>query len=126
MTNRITACGCSVPKGRRCAHEQAKATARQAANDAKRGSAASRGYDGKWSRESKAWLASLGNPLCACGCGKPADMVDHKIAPKGDMRLFWDRSNWQPYNGVCNRRKNIRSEGGFGRQQAARATTTSA
>ncbi|RWN72290.1 MAG: HNH endonuclease [Mesorhizobium sp.] len=42
-------------------------------------------------------------------------MVDHKIAPKGDMRLFWDRTNWQPYNRGCNSRKNIKSEGGFGR-----------
>ncbi len=24
-------------------------------------------------------------------------------------------SNWQPYNGLCNRRKAIKSEGGFGR-----------
>lgn len=115
MPNRITACGCSVPQSQRCAHEQARATARQADNDARRGSAAARGYDGKWARESKAWLVALGLPLCMCGCGKQADMVDHIRAPKGDMRLFWDRSNWQPYNGRCNRRKNIRSEGGFGR-----------
>lgn len=45
-------------------------------------------------------------------------MVDHKIAPKGNMRLFWDRSNWQPYNFVCNRRKAIKFEGGFGRKPA--------
>jgi 5-methylcytosine-specific restriction protein A len=115
MPNRITACGCSVPKGMRCVHEQAKAKARQKANDASRGSAAARGYNSKWARESKAFLASLGEPLCACGCGRPADMVDHIKAPKGDMMLFWDRSNWQPYNGLCNRRKAIRSEGGFGR-----------
>ncbi len=42
-------------------------------------------------------------------------MVDHIRAPKGDMALFWDRSNWQPFNVDCNRRKNIASEGGFGR-----------
>jgi len=113
--NRITACGCSVPKGQRCSHEQARSTQRQRSNDAKRGSAASRGYDAEWARESKAYLAALGSPLCACGCGRPADMVDHKVAPKGDMRLFWNRSNWQPYAGVCNRRKNIMIEGGFGR-----------
>lgn len=115
MANRITACGCSVPKGQRCVHEQARTTARQRQNDAERGSAAQRGYDSKWSRESKAFLAALGNPLCACGCGRPANMVDHIRAPKGDMRLFWDRKNWQPYNGLCNRRKNIKQEGGFGR-----------
>ncbi|TIL83794.1 MAG: HNH endonuclease [Mesorhizobium sp.] len=42
-------------------------------------------------------------------------MVDHIKAPKGDMTLFWDRTNWQPYNRGCNSRKNIKSEGGFGR-----------
>lgn len=42
-------------------------------------------------------------------------MVDHIAAPKGDMKLFWDRKNWQPYNGLCNRRKAVKSEGGFGR-----------
>ncbi len=115
LPNRITACGCSVPKGSRCIHEQARTTARQRVNDDKRGSAASRGYDHAWAKESKAFLALSGNDLCACGCGRPANMVDHKIAPKGDMRLFWDRSNWQPFNGLCNRRKNIRTEGGFGR-----------
>jgi len=113
--NIICPCGYSVPKGVKCDCRAKRAVERQRTNDAKRGSAASRGYDSKWARESKAFLAALGNPLCACGCGRPADMVDHIRAPKGDMRLFWDRSNWQPYNGVCNRRKNIKSEGGFGR-----------
>jgi 5-methylcytosine-specific restriction protein A len=42
-------------------------------------------------------------------------MVDHRIAPKGDMKLFWDRANWQPYRRDCNSRKNILHEGGFGR-----------
>ena len=115
MANRITACGCSVPKGAKCQHEQQRQASRQRANDAARGTPAERGYTSKWAKESKIWLAALGAPLCACGCGRAADMVDHIRAPKGDMRLFWDRTNWQPYNGLCNRRKNIRCEGGFGR-----------
>lgn len=52
-------------------------------------------------------------------CGRPADMVDHIVAPKGDMILFRDKSNWQPYNGLCNRRKNIKSEGGFNKRYSA-------
>lgn len=111
--NVICPCGFSVPNGTKCACRVKRTKERQQANDAARGSAASRGYTAQWAKESKAWLASLGEPLCACGCDRPANMVDHKIAPKGDMRLFWDRSNWQPYNGLCNRRKNIREEGGF-------------
>ncbi|MEQ1406152.1 HNH endonuclease [Neorhizobium sp. Rsf11] len=116
MVNVICPCGFSVPKGTRCDCSQRRAVAAQKANDAARGSAASRGYDGKWRKESQAWLAALGDPLCACGCGRKADMVDHIVGPKGDMHLFWSRSNWQPFNAICNRRKAIREEGGFGRK----------
>ncbi|QND48111.1 HNH endonuclease [Rhizobium lusitanum] len=115
MVNVICPCGFSVPKGTRCECRERRAVAAQKANDERRGSAASRGYDGKWAKESKAWLAALGSPLCACGCGREANMVDHIVAPKGDARLFWSRSNWQPYHDICNRRKAIKSEGGFGR-----------
>lgn len=87
----------------------------KASADARRASASARGYDGKWQRESRAFLALPGNEWCACGCGKRAEMVDHIIAPKGDTRLFWDRSNWQPMTKACNTRKAIQAEGGFGR-----------
>jgi hypothetical protein len=30
------------------------------------------------------------------------------------MKLFWKTSNWQPYATICNKRKAIRYEGGFG------------
>lgn len=115
MANVICACGYSVPKGTKCPCQVRNTKARQKANDKARGSAAERGYDARWYKESRAYLSALEGPLCACGCGRPADMVDHKVAPKGNMVLFWDRNNWQPYNGLCNRRKNIKSEGGFGR-----------
>ena len=80
----------------------------------RRPSADGRGYDSKWRRESKAFLALPENRLCACGCGQLADMVDHKVAHKGDRHLFWDRSNWQPMARGCNSRKAVREEGGFG------------
>jgi len=117
MPNVICPCGYAVPKGTRCDCQQRNAEARQKASDLARGSAAQRGYDGKWAKESKAWLAALGTPLCACGCGRAANMVDHIEAPKGDMKLFWRRSNWQPFHDTCNRRKAIKSEGAFGRLQ---------
>lgn len=97
--------------GRRC---PVCAASRKAAADARRPNARQRGYDSKWQRESKAFLALPHNGICACGCGKPAEMVDHKIAHKGDMRLFWDRSNWQPMTRACNSRKAVREEGAFG------------
>lgn len=64
--------------------------------------AAQRGYGSKWrkARESFLWR----NPLCAyCereGRIEPATVVDHKIPHKGDKKLFWDRTNWQP---LCKR-----------------------
>lgn len=73
-----------------------------------------RGYSAEWERESKAFLLQPGNGTCSCGCGRHADMVDHRIAAKGDPTLFWDRSNWQPMNRRCNSRKAASTEGGFG------------
>lgn len=108
---RICSCGKVVPSGQRCACQRAKAKA----YDAKRGTAAQRGYGTRWQHESKAFLALPGNARCACGCGRPADMVDHIRAHKGDAVLFWDRSNWQPMARACNSRKAIATEGGFGR-----------
>lgn len=53
-------------------------------------------------------------------CGEPSAVVDHVVAHKGDMRLFWDRSNWQPLCLPCNSRKAVATEGGFGRDIEAR------
>lgn len=89
---RICGCGKLVPSGVICACQ----IARNREADQRRPSAADRGYDGKWRRESKAFLALPQNRLCACKCGRVADMVDHIIPHRGDMRLFWSRSNWQP------------------------------
>jgi 5-methylcytosine-specific restriction endonuclease McrA len=89
---RICSCGNRVAAGARCAcHRE-----RQAYYDSFRSNAAARGYDARWQQESKAFLALEVNRYCACGCGRLANMVDHKIPHRGDKRLFWDRSNWQP------------------------------
>lgn len=99
-----------MPSGQQCSCQ----VARQRAYEAQRGTSAQRGYDSKWQVASRAFLALPGNEFCACGCGRRADMVDHKIAHKGDKKLFWDRKNWQPFASYCNRRKNAKYEGGFG------------
>ena len=114
---RICSCGATVAPGTSCTCQVRRARLR----DKVRGSARSRGYDSKWERESKAFLALSENRLCACGCGKPADMIDHKVAHKGDQRLFWSRSNWQPMNRRCNSRKAASSEGGFGNPMRVQA-----
>lgn len=105
--------------GRRCPLCQ---SAWRARSEASRPSATARGYDNRWRVESTAFLRKPGNERCACGCGRLSNVVDHKVAHKGDQRLFWDRSNWQPMHRDCNSRKAIRSEGGFGLapQSAAR------
>jgi 5-methylcytosine-specific restriction endonuclease McrA len=74
---------------------------RKAEHDAKRPSAAARGYDGKWRAGSKAFLALPQNRYCACGCGRLANVVDHIVPHRGDHRLFWDRRNWQPMFKRC-------------------------
>jgi 5-methylcytosine-specific restriction protein A len=89
---RICGCGKVVAYGVMCACQ----LARKAEADQRRPSAAARGYGAKWQRESKAFLAQPQNRYCACGCGRPANMVDHIKPHRGDMKLFWSRSNWQP------------------------------
>lgn len=89
---RICSCGKTVASGIICECQRAL----RARNDSNRPTAAQRGYGSKWQRESKAFLALPQNHYCACGCGRVADMVDHIIPHRGNPKLFWDRSNWQP------------------------------
>lgn len=79
-----------------------------------RPSAQARGYDSKWRRASKAFLAEPHNRLCVCGCGGLSEMVDHKTPHRGDMKLFWDRKNWQPMTRSCHSRKTAASDGRWG------------
>ena len=72
-----------------------------------RGTATQRGYDSRWVKARKAFLAR--NPLCAY-CEKagrlvPATVVDHIIPHRGDKALFWDVSNWQPLCKMCHDKK---------------------
>lgn len=69
---------------------------RKAEADQRRPNANDRGYDSKWRRESKEFLSLPQNRFCAFGCGRIADCVDHKVPHRGDMKLFWSRTNWQP------------------------------
>lgn len=125
---RICPCGHTVPSGARCSCQKARDGERKAKHEAKRASARQRGYTVAWAKASKAFLARPENRLCACGCGRVADMVDHRIAHKGDPRLFWAESNWQAMASICNRRKAVREEGAFGRptvDQGAQPRSTS-
>lgn len=76
-----------------------------------RRSAASRGYDHRWRKESKAFLAL--QPWCVKlgeGCTLIATLVDHVKPHKGNMVLFWDRTNWQPLCDHCHNVHKARME----------------
>jgi 5-methylcytosine-specific restriction protein A len=97
-------------------------------SDARRPSAAKRGYDTKWADFARRWLARF--PWCgqrvdgvqyaehssctALGRRELAACVDHIRALRAGGRHY-DGANLQSLCGNCNRRKNIKSEGGFGR-----------
>ncbi len=72
-----------------------------------RGGADARGYDARWRIARKRYLSQ--HPLCV-ECLKenkltPATVVDHIVPHRGDQKLFWDESNWQPLCKDCHDRK---------------------
>lgn len=73
-----------------------------------------RGYTYKWQKASKVFLSQ--NPLCR-QCEKEgrivvASVVDHIKPHKGNMKLFWDRDNWQPLCVNCHNRKTAKEDMG--------------
>lgn len=75
-----------------------------------------RGYDYRWQQARKRFLHA--NPLCVyCereGRVTPATVVDHIEAHRGDMKLFWDESNWQALCATHHSRDKQREEVGSG------------
>lgn len=92
-----------------------------------RPSAARRGYDRWWQRESKAFLRE--HPWCMClrHKGLPnserATVVDHVVPHRGDMKLFRDRGNWQSLSKPCHDSWKRRLENEMG--EAARPVSES-
>lgn len=62
-----------------------------------RESSTKRGYGSRWQKARATWLRN--HPLCADHLTRgqlvPAEVVDHITPHRGDMKLFWDRANWQ-------------------------------
>jgi 5-methylcytosine-specific restriction protein A len=89
------------------------------AREKPRESSTSRGYGYKWQQARAGWLAK--HPLCvqchARGLVVEATDVDHIVPHKGDMTVFWDRSNWQSLCASCHSAKTAREDGGFGNRQ---------
>lgn len=108
---RVCQCGKVVAAGVLCACQLERQRERKARADANRPNASQRGYDARWRRESKEFLALPENRMCACGCGRFADMIDHKNPHRGDKRKFWDKANWQPLaSSPCHASKKQRQE----------------
>lgn len=68
-----------------------------------RGSSTERGYGYKWQQARLGYLRK--HPLCVeCqrrGRVVAATVVDHKTPHRGDMKLFWDSTNWQSLCKPC-------------------------
>lgn len=92
-----------VPGRNFCAEHDAQ---RQKAYDQNRGSAAKRGYGGRWRTYRIAFLAK--HPVCnELGCTQPATDVDHiKPPPYPRHPLFWDKTNHQ---GLCHRHHSMKT-----------------
>ncbi len=72
-----------------------------------RGTAAQRGYGYAWQQASESFL--IANPLCRqCeleGRTTASEVTDHIVPHRGNTRLFWDPSNWQPLCRTCHGKK---------------------
>ena len=95
---------------------------RQKAVDARRGSAASRGYGYRWRIVAKRFLQK--HPYCVeCyrqGRIRPATDVDHIVPHRGDAKLMWNPNNWQPLCHECHSRKTASEDGAFGNKTRLR------
>ncbi|WP_298494800.1 HNH endonuclease [uncultured Maritimibacter sp.] len=100
----ICTCGKTVAHGERCKCQIARTRARNRRHDATRPSAARRGYGNKW-RTARAAFLAIHDRCTWPGCGAPATVVDHVVPHRGDERLFWDQSNWQPLCTHCHSNK---------------------
>ena len=105
-------CPALVSSGRCEKHKQQN----RRQTDEQRGTAAERGYDGRWQKERLGFL--MRHPLCA-ECERQskltaATVVDHVKAHKGNKQLFWDSSNWQPLCKRCHDIKTAKEDGRWG------------
>jgi len=94
---RICGCGFKVAHGELCPCQRK----RKAEADKRRPGARERGYSPEWEKEAKAFLRA--HPKCV-RCGAPSAVVDHVKPHRGDMKVFWSRSNWQPLCTACHAR----------------------
>lgn len=111
-------CPALVPSGYCDQHKRSDPSLiAKAAADRKRPTARQRGYNFRWEKARKAWLAK--HPLCEeCKRGghiRAATVVDHIIPHKGDADLFWDsENNWQSLCKTHHDAKTAKEDGRWG------------
>lgn len=114
------ACGVLVRDGSGRCDRHKRAEAKQL--DQQRGTSHERGYGYRWQQAREGYLRS--HPLCANHERKgevvPATVVDHIIPHRGDMSLFWERSNWQPLCKPCHDFKTATEDSTFARRTTHR------
>lgn len=102
-------------KHRRHGEESKRNPKRDRTRERERQGAHARGYDHRWRRASKSFLAN--NPFCVICAARPyplsvipvpATVVDHVKPHRGDKELFWDETNWQALCTPCHNRKTAR------------------
>jgi 5-methylcytosine-specific restriction enzyme A len=71
----------------------------------------------RWFHLRNAYLAT--HPLCECGCGYAATVVDHKRPHNGDDSLLYAWDNLQALTKQCHDRKTAKHDGGFGNVRRA-------
>lgn len=108
----LPGCPALATDGSRCAEHKWRDRRRKPRGDAQRAydrqrpSRHERGYDSKWDKARRAFLAK--HPLCACGCGQRAVDVHHErpwlVDGVPDWKLFWDRNNWRGLAHGCHSR----------------------
>ena len=69
-------------------------------------------YNRRWQKLRRAYLAQ--HPICECGCGYPATVVDHRRAHNGEPALLYAWDNLQAMTKSCHDRKTAARDGGFG------------
>jgi 5-methylcytosine-specific restriction protein A len=111
-------CKVLLPKGvSRCEKHQQQGTQHY---EQQRESSTARGYNHKWRKLRNVHL--LNNPLCVehlkQGQFVQATDVDHIIAHKGDLTLFYDENNLQSLCHSCHSRKTALEDGRWGQPKA--------
>jgi len=83
------------------------------AGTSQRLTARQRGYTRRWDKVAKHWRTNVQKVCQVClidDVVSPAQVVDHIVPHRGDMRLFWDESNWQSLCKPCHDRKTGRGQ----------------